>query len=339
MIENSISLNHGLMVPKVSVVMGVYNAESSLAAAVHSILSQTFTDLEVIVVNDGSTDASRKILADIQRVDDRLQIIDQENQGLTRSLIRGCAAARGRFIARQDADDVSLPDRLQRQVAALTSSSDAVLATSWVEDVSPEGISCAVYRDLKHSVYQKSGIRHELTGIAAHGSVMMRREALMAAGGYRASFYYAQDSDLWLRLSEQGTFVVVPEILYRRVVGTGTISSRFRLAQSRFCELAQDSFRALKAGESDEEFLAEAERLADQCRASRGVPIAAHEEATSLLLLASQLFDKHPTLARKYLWQAIRICPFHLRSWKALLVSYAELILAFACRKSNKPSD
>ncbi len=302
--------------------MGVYNAQSSLAQAVNSILAQTFSDLELIVVNDGSTDASGDILADIQGIDDRLCVIDQPNQGLTRSLILGCEVAKGKFIARQDADDVSLPDRLRRQVSALESNPDAVLATSWVEDVSPEEIVVTVHRDLRHSIDLHSGSRHELTGVAAHGSVLMRRDSLMQAGGYRSCFYYAQDSDLWLRLSDYGNFVVIPEILYRRFVGTGSISSRFRLAQSRFCELAQECFRASTAGKGDEAFLAEAEQLARDCRASQGTPIAASVEATSLLLLASQLFDEHPVLARQYLWKAIRTFPFHLRSWKALLLRF-----------------
>ena len=96
--------------PEVSVVMSVYNGASNLAATMDSILSQEGVELEFIVVNDGSTDETGEILDDYARRDDRVRVIHQENTGLTRALIRGCAAATGEFIARQDAGDVSLPE-------------------------------------------------------------------------------------------------------------------------------------------------------------------------------------------------------------------------------------
>ena len=104
------------MAPTVSVVMGVYNAERTLKAAVESILSQSFSDFELIVVNDGSTDKTQEILADFARRDARVRVVTQTNQGLTRSLILGCELASGRYIARQDADDVSMPDRFMQLV-------------------------------------------------------------------------------------------------------------------------------------------------------------------------------------------------------------------------------
>ena len=309
------------MAPTVSVVMGVYNAERTLKAAVESILSQSFSDFELIVVNDGSTDKTQEILADFARRDARVRVVTQTNQGLTRSLILGCELASGRYIARQDADDVSMPDRFMQQVALLEEDSSAVLASCWVEDVSPEGVSCAVHKELQHSLRLSSGVEHQLTGIAAHGSVLMRRCSLMDAGGYRACFYYAQDSDLWLRLSQRGAFRIAPIVLYRRTIGMGSISSRFSSAQSRFCELAQECFRAIRDGRSEQVLISEAEKLASDCRQRRSEPATPAEAATSLMLIASQLFRYNPKLAREYLWKAIRTYPLHWRSWKALICS------------------
>jgi glycosyltransferase involved in cell wall biosynthesis len=306
--------------PTISVVMGVYNAERTVRQAVDSILSQTYKDWELIIVNDGSTDSTGKILAEYADTDARVRVIEQANQGLTRSLITGTALARGQYIARQDADDISLPCRFQRQLETIEPEPDCVLVTSWVEDVSPEGVRCGLHKELHHKLRLLSGNELTLDGIAAHGSVLMRRVTFEKVGGYRSCFYYAQDSDLWLRLSSQGMFLVVPEILYQRIVGIDSISSRFRQAQSRFCELAQSSFRETTAGNSDASCLSEAEELAQECRIKRGQPTSPSEIATSMLLLASQLTKRNPSLARNYLWKAIRTCPTHWRSWKALLI-------------------
>src|SRR5262245_28979404 len=117
------------MYPEVSVVMSVYNGASHLAATLESILAQKGVAVEFIVVNDGSTDKSGHILNDYASRDGRLRIIHQENTGLTRALIRGCDAARGEFITRQDAGDISLPGRLARQRIILDSEPAVVMVS------------------------------------------------------------------------------------------------------------------------------------------------------------------------------------------------------------------
>src|SRR5919197_1200716 len=102
--------------PEVSVVMSVYNGAANLRETIDSILNQEGVSLEFIIVNDGSTDESPRILAEYAERDLRINIIRQENQGLTRALIRGCAAAQGTYIARQDTGDISLPGRLIQQL-------------------------------------------------------------------------------------------------------------------------------------------------------------------------------------------------------------------------------
>jgi glycosyltransferase involved in cell wall biosynthesis len=101
-------------VPRISVVTSVYNGERYLRESLESVLSQEGVDLELIVVDDGSEDSTPEILADSATRDPRLRVLTQENRGLTVALIRGCAEARGEFIARHDLDDLSLPGRLRR---------------------------------------------------------------------------------------------------------------------------------------------------------------------------------------------------------------------------------
>jgi glycosyltransferase involved in cell wall biosynthesis len=322
-------------VPTVSVVMGVYNAEQTVRAAIESVLSQTYGDFEFIVIDDGSTDSTGRILAEYAESDARVRVIKQANQGLTRSLITGTKLSRGRYVARQDADDISLPSRLQKQVAQLDANSDAVLATSWVEDVSPEGASCGTHKTLVHSIPLGNGQTHTLVGIPAHGSVMMRRDALKRVGGYRACFYYAQDSDLWLRLSGQGHFIVVPEVLYRRLVGTESISSRFRPAQTRYSELAVECYRAVRQCLCEAVFLKEAADLAVECQKTRDLASSPDEQATSLLLIAAQLGHSDSQLSKKYLWKAVKTYPWHWRSWKALLLHLIKQLLEMKSGSSD----
>src|SRR5271170_1107899 len=119
------------MTPRVSLVLAVYNGERHLPQSLESVLGQTFRDFELIVVDDGSTDRTPEILDGVARVDPRVVVVRQENRGLTASLIRGIGMARGTYVARQDADDVSKPERLGRQVAHLDAHpSIAALGTS-----------------------------------------------------------------------------------------------------------------------------------------------------------------------------------------------------------------
>ena len=114
--------------PKVSVVMSVCNSEPFIRDAINSILGQTFQDFEFIIINDGSTDGSLQIIQSYG--DSRIRITSQENLGLTKSLNKGIGIARGEYIARQDADDISEPSRLEKQVAVLEQNSRAVLVSS-----------------------------------------------------------------------------------------------------------------------------------------------------------------------------------------------------------------
>ena len=113
--------------PNISVVMGVYNGAANLRDTVQSVLSQEGVDLEFVIVDDGSTDSTPVLLEEVARTDRRVRVARQSNLGLTRALIRGCAEARGEFIARQDCGDLSLPGRLLTQIRTMESHPDATL--------------------------------------------------------------------------------------------------------------------------------------------------------------------------------------------------------------------
>lgn len=308
--------------PDVSVVMGVYNAAGTVTAAIESILEQKVGSFEFVIVDDGSTDRTPAILDEFALNDARVRVLRQENRGLTRALIRGCAEAQGEFIARQDADDVSPATRLGDQLSLFAARTECVLVTGWVADITADGHPIQVHKELSHSIEAGSGPSLQMTGIAAHGSVMIRRSAYSGAGGYRECFHYAQDSDLWLRLWELGPFGVVKRVVYRRVVSPMSISFRHRKPQARFCELAQQCFRARLNGESEDAYLQEAEALAQRCRNGTLSPPPRWAQATSYMLMGAHLAQADPANARQYYLRGLRTWPLHLRCWKAFVASY-----------------
>ena len=213
--------------PDVSVVMSVYNGASNLAVTMNSILSQEGVELEFIVVNDGSTDKTGEILDDYARRDDRVRVIHQGNTGLTRALIRGCAAATGEFIARQDAGDVSLAGRLALQLDVFRNNSNVVMTSCGTRFVGPGNEVLYEVRQVGDELHR--GLQHvdigRIYGPSSHTSVMFRRETYEKVGGYRAQFDVAQDLDLWMRLAEAGMCWATPEVLCEFHLSKNSISA------------------------------------------------------------------------------------------------------------------
>jgi glycosyltransferase involved in cell wall biosynthesis len=198
-------------VPTVSVVMSVYNGERFLREAVESILSQTFRDFEFIIINDGSTDGTASILAEYERNDPRVQVYPQENRGLIESLNRGCGLARGKYIARMDADDVALPDRLAQQVAFLEERPEIAVLGSAFDVVD----ACGRRLTTVALPLTDRGMREvqKYTGGFQHSTVLMRQDAFQAVQGYRKPFRYNDDHDLWFRLMERYQGANLPDTL------------------------------------------------------------------------------------------------------------------------------
>lgn len=197
--------------PKISVLMSVYDGERYLREAVESILNQTFTDFEFMIVDDGSTDGTWAILQSYN--DPRIVLLrNEENTGLTRSLNMGLAVARGEYIARQDADDVSLPERLEKQVRFLDKHPEIVLVSSDVEFIDSEGRSLGRSQracDPNLVAWYLLFYNH----VAGHSQVMFRHKPVMDLGGYSEARRYSQDYELWLRLVKLGDIAILPDVM------------------------------------------------------------------------------------------------------------------------------
>jgi len=240
---------------KVSVIMSVYNNQDFVSGAIDSILGQTFNDFEFIIINDGSTDETEKIIRRYQKQDDRIVIISQENKGLTRSLNIGIDNAKGEYIARQDADDVSLPQRLKEQVDFLDNNKVIGFAGSSFEMIDEEGIfiNFVYIRNQPKKII----LRLKHSNIFCHGTMVFRRNLLDKVSGYREFFRYAQDYDLYLRLITNSLPGSVASFLYKKRVSLNSISIQRIELQSAYAELAKTCHKRILKGQDDTQLMNE----------------------------------------------------------------------------------
>ena len=215
--------------PQITVLMSVYNDETYLAEAVESILSQTFSDFIFLIIDDASTDATSDILKRYAAQDNRIKIITNElNLGLTASLNKGLSHIDTPYIARMDSDDISLPERLEKQLAFMEGRPEIVALGCWIETIDAVGAPVEAFWAIYIRQYQDSTDIYKALflgkSVLPHSSVMLRVAALKAIGGYRVCFRYAQDYDLWLRFLFVGKLAVLPEPLLGHRIHNQAIS-------------------------------------------------------------------------------------------------------------------
>jgi len=297
--------------------MSVWNAHATLKRAVASILSQTFKDFEFLIVDDGSDDGSAALLDGVALRDSRIRIFHQKSSGLTCSLVSACQDARGVWIARQDADDWSEPDRFAKCLALAEGFPDCTMVSSWTDYRGPAGELLDEVQRPASPEEATDALLHRQMGPPAHGSVMFRRDAYEQAGGYRPAFYFGQDSDLWLRMARSGKIAYVQESLYHYTVSPSAISGRFGDVQKRFGELGQLCYAARRIGESETPYLDELAALtaATRLKKSGGSRSAS---AGSNYRIGVQLARRGDPAAARYFREAIRLQPLHWRAFVRL---------------------
>lgn len=196
--------------PTISVVMSVYNGGQFLALAIQSILDQTFKNFEFIIIDDGSTDDSAKVIKSFN--DPRIKFIRQKNIGLVASLNKGIALARGEFIARMDDDDISLPERFEKELIAITADQSIGVVGSFYTFIDTADrpfathVSPTLHQDLRFALLNANPY--------GHGSMLIRKEALVKTGLYRDDYPAAEDYDLWRRIARNWKLAQIPESLY-----------------------------------------------------------------------------------------------------------------------------
>lgn len=221
--------------PLVSVLMSVYNGAAFLEEAIKSILAQTYRHLEFVIIDDGSTDSSAKIIEGYSKVDPRIKVIKQQNQGLVAALNTGLEVSTGNLIARMDADDISIPTRLEKQVDFMLKNPHVLAVGSTIRIIDSKG-GFVCHRDYPVGI---ESVREKmmLYSTVAHPAIMMRREPVLDVGGYREICRHAEDYDLWLRLLEVGEMENIPEplLFYRQHETNVTLTYAFEQLLSATC--------------------------------------------------------------------------------------------------------
>ena len=213
--------------PRVTVLLCAHNAETTVRAAVESVLAQTFRDFELLLVDDGSTDGTRAVLESFTDPRVRLHLLP-ENIGLTRALNAGLPLACGALIARLDADDTALPERLERQVAFLDTHPEVGVVGSAYE-MRPPGRPAILFREPVSETAMRFGLLFDNT--LAHPTVLIRREFL--ARGYDPDCRYAQEYALWASLWDRCRWAKLPETLVVYGHADSRISVNNRPEQAR----------------------------------------------------------------------------------------------------------
>lgn len=240
--------NEGLSV-KISVVMSVYNGLGYLEESVQSVLSQTLNDFEFIIVDDFSTDGSSELLVALSEADARIRLIKNEsNLGLTKSLNIGISTAKGKYIARMDADDICLPDRLALQLNYFCQNPDAdlVYADTYLIDKD----SALICRSWRPATAKKVLRCLEDHNFIPHPSVMFKRSIFDRLGGYDEKCRTGQDLNLWLRMRERGgSFGYLNEVVLKYRLNPSSVRaylSDYWLSVANYCIWNGCRFRAIR---------------------------------------------------------------------------------------------
>jgi len=222
--------------PYLSVVMPVYNGEQFLETAIDSILLQTFDDFEFIIINDGSTDDTHKIIYSYN--DSRIKIFEDTHMGIANALNKGISVAEGTYIARQDADDISVLYRFERQAAFLRMHPEIKLVGSYVSTIDEKEVKLGNIefptkdQDIRLSILDRNTF--------IHGSTMFCRKSVEKIGKYNEVFALMQDYDLWLRIVEHYAVANISEVLYHYRISAESISSRNPELREVYLQMAKE---------------------------------------------------------------------------------------------------
>jgi glycosyltransferase involved in cell wall biosynthesis len=306
--------------PIVSVVMPVYQAAEFLAEAIESILAQTHPDLELIAVDDGSTDGSAEILERYAKRDPRLTVHRRRHEGVIRARNAGLSLARAPFVACMDADDVSLPDRLALQVSALTARPDVVCIGGGFDVIDAKNRRLnRVLPPCEHAAILQMALLGS-SPICGSNATFRRREVL-ALGGYHESAGFVEDLDLWLRLGEIGQLANLPAVISR----------------VRFHDASQSATQ-------QERQLDAVHAVVNHARQRRGIaerierpapwrPLATrrsrHEFAVGWARSAWRIGERRTALA--YALRALRLDPLGAPFWKGIARGFGRLVTGSAC--------
>ena len=298
--------------PLITVLMPAYNAEKYIAEAISSVLSQSFTDFELLIINDGSTDATEKIVSSF--TDSRIRLINQTNQGVAAALNMGLLNAKADIIARFDADDICMPKRLGRQHDFLINNPDHIIVGSNVQYVDMHNEYVFTGRML---AYSDEEIRRLvlITCPLIHSAIMFQKKPVLLAGSYNIHACGFEDHFLWSKLLAYGKACNLGEILIKVRLSPESVSIDEKWRTKRFREIKAGAIRRGVITEQEGIELLGILKEQNNARIKEGSYYA--------LLGKKYLWDNHqPGKARMNLKKTIRINPGRLDSYAIMALSF-----------------
>lgn len=307
--------------PKVSVAMSVYNGAEYLRASIDSVLTQSFDDFEFIIVDDGSTDRSAEIVRSY--TDSRIVLRQQSNQGVATALNHALRLAHGEYVARQDADDVSLPERFLKQVEFLDTHPEVAVVGTAATLIDRTGRRFSTFMPFTRHERLVKELKRGVCPLM-HGAVMLRNTALSQSGVYNPVFNWMQDVELWLRISQYHRLANMREVLYqfRKHDSSTTYKARIDLRIREFAKTGK-----LQPETKVEDWSNFCRQFEDECEAGRWNDTF---EAENLLRNAQiELANGQPLRAARWVADAVRLNPALVtdvpgrvgrRVWRALPV-------------------
>jgi len=294
--------------PLISVVMAVYNGAEYLDEAIKSILEQTLTAFEFLILDDGSKDNSLKIIQKYASSDSRIILITRENRGFAFSLNEMLAIAKGKYIARMDQDDIALKNRFELQIQYLENHPEVAVLGGGCHMIDHKGryLTTLTHPETNEEIQSKILVGH---CAISHPSAMIRRKILMDNGGYDLDYGLVEELDLWLRLGEQADLANLREPIIKYRLHNKSVSEKNGLMQreagKRACEAAWIRRGILAKYEANEGWRPTDEK---------------NSQHSFILTYGWWAFSSQEYLtAISYGFNAVLIKPFNISSWKLLL--------------------
>lgn len=305
----------------ISIILPAYNAAQFIQSAIDSILQQTFSEFELIVVDDGSTDDTLQILEALVQQDSRIRLLRRAHGGLSRALNQGIATARYDWIGRMDADDIALPDRLQKQVEAIHNNPQVVAWGTYAYHINTQGKTLSVA--CTGPTTEEEFVRQRQAGHLVqliHPTVVLRKDVLLAVGGYKPEFEPVEELELFDRMAAYGATLAIPEPLLRYRVHSGSVSMQQFFVQRVLMRYVVTRHRDRLAGQPEQSYEQFLQAYQQQPRLSRwqrgirttgmfyyrkaGLMLGEGQQFQTLFYLAFAIF-LHPAYCLPRLWNQV----------------------------------
>lgn len=299
-------------IPKITVLMPAYNAGKYIGDAIASVLSQTFTDFELLIINDGSTDDTIDVINSFD--DPRIVLIYQENKGIAQALNNGLKYARAPFIARFDADDICYPQRLQQQYDFMLANPEYSVIGSAADYIDMDGVFLFTHKPPAFSNDEIQLLKYSVCPFI-HSCVFYKKEMVISKGGYNEHAYTFEDHFLWVNILKDQKAYNLPQPLIKVRLNPESITIDEKWRSRKFRDIKYTTLKKRSITQTEGVLLAEI----GEKQISTKIKHGAYYALCGKKLLLNNF---QPRLARVHMARAISLSPLRLDNYLLYTVSY-----------------